>query len=277
MYHGTRRLLKEIMLSLGIKMSEADMTNPDCVQEAIRPDTKLLWIETPSNPRLFITDIRSVTDIARKNNIIAVADNTWPSPLNQNPFESGVDLVVHSATKYLGGHSDILAGAVVSPTNSEIFKIIRNIQISAGAVPSPGDCWLLIRSIKTLPVRIRTHNENAEKVASFLKGHPKIVHVYYPGFKEHPGHDIAKRQMMGFGGMISFEVKGGEDEAKRVVFSSELISPATSLGGVESTWEHRLSSEGPDSQTPANLIRLSTGLEHYQDLITDIENALNKI
>ena len=275
-YHGTRRFLREIMAPKGMLISEADMTNTGRLLSVIRADTRLVWIETPSNPSLLITDIKAITKIAGDHNFITVVDNTWPSPINQRPIEMGADLVVHSATKYLGGHSDILAGAVVAGSQ-DIFKKIRDIQVAAGAVPSAGDCWLLARSIKTLPARMRIHNENAVLVARFLNKHPKVEKVFFPGLPDHPGYKIAKKQMFAFGGMISFLVKGDSEKAKKVVYSSSIITPATSLGGVESTWEHRRSSEGPESPTPANLIRLSVGLEHPKDLISDIEKALGNI
>lgn len=273
-YHGTRRFLKEIMAPKGMLISEVDMTDTGKLLSALRADTRVVWLESPSNPKLLITDISAITKIAGEHNFITVVDNTWPSPINQRPIELGADLVVHSATKYLGGHSDILAGAVVAGSE-DAFKKIRNIQSAAGAVPSAGDCWLLARSIKTLPARIRIHNENAVLIARFLNEHPKVEKVYFPGLPDHPGHEIAKKQMVAFGGMISFQVKGDAEKAKEVVFNSQIIAAATSLGGVESTWEHRRSSEGPGSPTPPNLIRLSVGLEHPVDLISDIENALS--
>jgi len=276
-YHGTRHYLKQVLAPKGILVSEADMTSPDSIRQNIRPDTRMIWIETPSNPMLQVTDLKRVKSIADEHQLLTVADNTWPTPLNLSPFEFGIDFIVHSATKYLGGHSDILAGAVIAREAGGQFETIRHIQVSGGAVPSPFDCWLLTRSIKTLPARMKIHNENGMRIAGFLSDHPAVEAVHYPGLAEHPGHNIAALQMKGFGGMISFQVKGGEKEAKRVVFSSELIVPATSLGGVESTWEHRLSSEGPESVTPANLIRLSAGIEHYKDLISDIENSLNHL
>jgi len=274
-YHGTRRFLKEVMAPKGMLISEVDMTDTGKLLSALRADTRLVWLESPSNPRLLITDIRAITKIAGDHNFITVVDNTWPSPINQRPIELGADLVVHSATKYLGGHSDILAGAVVAGSQ-DIFKKVREIQSVAGAVPSAADCWLLARSIKTLPARMRIHNESAVMIARFLNEHPKVEKVYFPGLPDHPGHETAKNQMVAFGGMISFLVKGDTEKAKEVVYSSQIIAAATSLGGVESTWEHRRSSEGPESPTPPNLIRLSVGLEHPVDLISDIENALTQ-
>jgi len=276
LYHGTRRFLQEILVPKGLTVSEVDMTDFGKLRSVLRPETRLIWIETPSNPRLLITDIRAVCKEAQKNKIITVVDNTWPSPINQQPLKLGADLIVHSATKYLGGHSDILAGAVVAGS-AELFKKIRDIQIIAGAVPSANDCWLLARSIKTLPARMRIHNENAMQIVQFLTSHPKVERVYFPGLTEHPGHTTAKKQMSAFGGMISFEIKGDAEKAKQAVLSSQIIAPATSLGGVESTWEHRRSSEGPGSPTPPNLIRLSVGLEHSEDLISDIEKSLSKV
>ena len=273
-YHGTRHYLKQILVPKGIQLSEADMTSADSIRQSIRPETRMIWIETPSNPMLHITDIEKVTSIADDHQVLTVVDNTWPTPVNLSPFDFGVDFIVHSATKYLGGHSDILAGAVIAREANGHFEKIRNIQVSGGAVPSPFDCWLLVRSIKTLPARMRIHNDNGMQIAGFLSEHPSVEAVHYPGLSEHQGHDIATRQMKGFGGMISFQVKGDKKAARKVVFSSELIAQATSLGGVESTWEHRRSSEGPESKTPENLIRLSVGIEHHLDLIRDIESSL---
>lgn len=274
LYHGTRKLVTEIMNPWGLQMDAVDMTDPVKIENALRPDTRIIWVETPSNPLLHVTDIETIAGICRKHDIILVVDNTWPSPVNQQPLLLGADLVMHSTSKYIGGHSDLLGGAVVTKKKNGFFNKIRDIQKSTGAVPSPGDCWLMLRSIRTLPLRVRAHNENAIKIAGFLEEHRKVEHVYYPGLESHSGHETAKKQMNGFGGMISFLVDGGRDAASRVVQSSELIVPATSLGAVESTWEHRILSEGPDTATPENLIRLSTGLEDPEDLIRDIDQAL---
>ncbi|MEX0685439.1 MAG: PLP-dependent transferase [Balneolales bacterium] len=273
-YHGTRVLLTGLMKRWNLHASFVDMTSPEALQEAIKETTRLIWIETPSNPMLHITDIKKVSEIGSDHNIIVCSDNTWASPALQNPLELGADLVMHSSTKYLSGHSDILSGAIISNEDSEIFRNIRSIQQTSGAVPSPFDCWLLQRSIKTLPYRMRGHCENAGKIARFLNDHLKVEQVYYPGLESHSGHAIAKSQMKGFGGMISFRIKGNADEALRVTSSSRIIANATSLGGVESLWEQRIRSEAENSKTPANLIRISVGLEHPDDLIEDIDRAL---
>ena len=273
-YHGTRKLLAEFMSEWGLVCSFVDMREPDEIVDAIKPKTKLIWIETPSNPMLHITDIEYVCKLARQNDVKVCVDNTWMTPILQQPLTLGADLVMHSTTKYLGGHSDILGGAVICAKDDEFYERIRSIQRLLGSVPSPFDCWLLQRSIRSLPYRMRGHSENAQKIAEFLENHAKVEAVYYPGLKSHEGHDIAAREMSGFGGMISFEYKGSEEAALKVVAKSRLIIRATSLGGVESTWEHRKSSEGALSPTSPRLIRMSVGLEHPDDLIEDIAQSL---
>ncbi len=273
-YHGTRKLLKKLLEPWGLEVDPVNMTDPANVEHALRKNTRLVWIETPSNPMFQITDIEEVVNRAGRDDINICVDNTWPSPVNQLPLELGADLVVHSTTKYLGGHSDILGGAVIGRSEKGLFSRIREIQQMAGAVPSPRDCWLLCRSIRTLPYRVRGHNENAAHLARFLQNHPKVEKVYYPGLATHAGHEVAEKQMSGFGGMISFLVKGGREAAIQAVANSRLIKRATSLGGVESTWEHRRSSEGEESSTPENLIRISVGLEHPDDLMEDLDRAL---
>lgn len=275
LYHGTRVYLNQFMGRWGLEADSVDMNKPDRVEESIKPNTKLLWLETPSNPLLLITDIEAISKIAKRKECLLAVDNTWPSPINTRPLEFGADLVMHSSTKYLGGHSDILGGAIIAKEGSEQFEKIRQIQKMGGAVPSPSDCWLMIRSIKTLPIRVKVHNENAMAVAEFLENHSGIAKVFYPGLKSHEGHQIAKKQMSGFGGMLSFQVNGGAEKALKVVNSSLLIIPATSLGGVESTWEHRRSVESEGSITPENLIRMSVGIEHVDDLIADLTEALS--
>lgn len=273
-YSGNRLLVKNLMQPWGLLVDFIDMTDVQNIEDHIREHTRLIWVETPSNPMLNITDIREVCDLAEGKEITVCVDNTWPSPVNQLPLRLGADLSLHSTTKYLGGHSDILGGAVIGRKEDGIFERIAEIQTMAGAVPSPHDCWLLCRSIRTLPYRMRGHNEHAGRIAGFLQDHPRVEKVFFPGLKTHPGHEIAKKQMSGFGGMISFLFNGNAEETIKVVAGSGLIKRATSLGGVESTWEHRLSSEGPDSTTPENLIRISVGLEHPDDLIEDLERAL---
>lgn len=275
-YHGTRTLVKNIMHRWNLQFDEVDTTDPERVRQAITPKTRLIWLETPSNPMLHITDISAIADIARESGsgIQVAVDNTWPSPALQQPLNLGADISVHSATKYLGGHSDILGGVVINRESDEMARRIREVQQQAGGVLSPHESWMLVRSIKTLGWRMKGHCRNARQVAEFLKDHPKVTKVYYPGLKEHPGFEVARKQMSDFGGMISFEIKGNADDALRVVSKAEIITVATSLGGVESIWEHRRSSESEDSQTPEALIRLSVGLEDPDDVIEDISMAL---
>lgn len=274
-YSGNRLLVKSLMQSWGLQADFIDMTEAGNIEAGLRENTRLIWIESPSNPMLNITDIQATCALARGKNIVVCVDNTWPTPVNQLPLKLGADLSLHSTTKYLGGHSDILGGAVIARQREGIFERIAEIQTMAGAVPSPQDCWLLTRSIRTLPYRMRGHNSNGALVAEFLQEHSRVEKVFFPGLESHPGHDIAREQMHGFGGMISFLVDGSAKETIQVVASSGLIKRATSLGGVESTWEHRLSSEGADSTTPENLIRISVGLEHPDDLMEDLQKALS--
>lgn len=273
-YAGNRKLVKNVMMRWGLEADFIAMTDLEVIEEAIRSNTRLIWVESPSNPMMRITDIEAVCELAHSKDILVCVDNTWPSPINQQPLKLGADLVLHSTTKYLGGHSDLLGGAVITRRDGRIFQRIREIQRTTGAVPSPNDCWLLCRSIRSLPYRMRGHNEHADKLARFLQGHDRVKAVYYPGLENHEGHEIAASQMSGYGGMISFLIKGGSEEAISIVGKSSLIKRATSLGGVETTWEHRRSSEGEGSITPENLIRISVGLEHPYDLIEDLEQAL---
>ncbi|MCH2451252.1 MAG: aminotransferase class I/II-fold pyridoxal phosphate-dependent enzyme [Gracilimonas sp.] len=273
-YFGTRKLMWEFADKWNLNVDFIDMTDLDQIESSLKENTKLVWLETPSNPRLLITDVKAVSKLAKEKGALVAVDNTWPTPYNMRPLELGADVSVHSTTKYLGGHSDILGGAVITKENKKLFEKIRLIQRVQGAVPSPRDCWLLSRSIRSFPYRMRAHNENARKVATFLSKHPKVQVIYYPGLESHPGHKIAKAQMDDFGGMISFLIEGGSKEAVNIVSRSKMIKAATSLGGIESIWEHRKSSEGDESPTPDNLIRLSVGLEHPDDIIEDLEQAL---
>ncbi|MTI86874.1 MAG: aminotransferase class I/II-fold pyridoxal phosphate-dependent enzyme [Balneolaceae bacterium] len=275
LYHGSRVLIQEFAAGWNLDYDFVDTTNLQKVEEAMKAETRLVWTETPSNPLQLISSVEALANIAHKHEALVAVDNTWPTPYNMQPLTLGADLVMHSTTKYLGGHSDILGGAVIANNEKGIFSRIRNIQQKQGAVPSPRDCWLLSRSIRSFPYRMRGHNENAQQAAAFLVDHPKVQEVYYPGLETHPGHAIAKAEMNGFGGMISFLVDGGAEEALQVVAGSRIIRRATSLGGVESTWEHRCSSEGENSETPENLIRLSVGLEHPEDIIEDLTQALS--
>lgn len=274
LYHGTTKMLNDIFVPWGLIVTFVDTTDIAQVEKALRPNTKIVYLETPSNPLLKITDIRLISDIAHKVGAVCVCDNTWPTPVLQRPLDLGADIVVHSTTKYFGGHSDVLGGAVISRVKDTFFDRIRMIQQIGGAVPSPFDCYLVLRGIQTLTCRIKNHSENALKIAKFLAAHPKIERVFYPGLPDHPGHDIAVRQMSGFGGMMSFQVVGGKEKAVELTSKLEIISRATSLGGVESLIEHRASIEGPNTTTPDNLLRFSVGLENAEDLIEELTNAL---
>ena len=267
-------MLREIFAPWGLQTSFVDMTDVDSVRQAIQPNTRLVWVETPSNPLLKITDIARMADIAHSVGARCACDNTWASPMLQRPFELGADLVVHSTTKYLSGHEDVTGGAVVSREDSDIFQRIRQIQNLCGAVPSPFDCWLTLRGIRTLPARMPLHSTNAGRLARFLQDSPKVSAVHYPGLPGHPGHEIAARQMADFGGMLSFQVTDGRDSAMDVAARVQLFVRATSLGGTQSLIEHRASIEGPDTQTPDDLLRVSVGLENADDLIADLAQAL---
>jgi cystathionine gamma-synthase len=233
-------------------------------------------VETPSNPRLRITDITAMAEIAHRHGALCAVDNTWASPILQRPLALGADLVMHSTTKYIGGHSDVLGGCVVLARDDAFAARLKQEQLLIGSVPSPFDCWLLLRSIPTLPYRMRAHTEHAGLIASFLSEHPAVERVNYPGLPSHPGHAIAARQMSGFGGMLSIEVRGGAEAAMAVAAKVKLFIRATSLGGIESLIEHRASVEGPGTPTPPNLLRLSIGLEHPDDLIDDLRQALGE-
>lgn len=273
-YYGTAKLLREVMAGWGLASTLVDMTDPHAVAAAVTPQTRLIWIETPSNPSLAITDIARVAQIARAAGARCVCDNTWATPVLQRPLALGCDLVMHSTTKYLGGHSDLTGGALVSPADDEWAARLRTLQTLGGAVPSAFDCWLLMRGIRSLPWRMRGHCANAAAVASFLAGHGAVEVVHYPGLASDPGHAVAERQMTAFGGMVSMQVKGGAEAALAVVRRVKLFTRATSLGGTESLIEHRASVEGPESRTPPGLLRLSIGLEHPADLIEDLDQAL---
>lgn len=274
MYWGFKKQLQTIFADT-LEIDFIDLTNPATIESYIKSNTVLIWIETPSNPLLKITDIAVLAEISKKNGLILACDSTFASPVLQNPISLGADIVMHSSTKYIGGHSDVLGGILVTALKNAFWEKVRNIQQVGGAVPSPFDCFLLVRSIKTLPYRMRGHCDNGMALALHLEQHPAVTAVYYPGLASHPQHHIAKKQMSGFGGMLSILVKGGADEARRVVNKVKLFAQATSLGGVESLIEHRASIEGPDSRTPQNLIRISVGLEHIDDLISDMDYALS--
>ena len=273
-YHGTANVLKHLFAKWGVTASFIDMTELDNVRKALTPQSKIIWIETPSNPLLQCVDITAIAAIAHQHGARAIADNTFASPVLQQPLALGCDMVMHATTKYLGGRSDVLGGAVVSRLNDEHFAQVRTAQLYGGAVPSPFDCWLVMRSLPTLPYRMQAHCANAHKVAEFLQQHAKVAVVHYPGLPDNPFHAVASKQMSGFGGMLSFEVKGGKEQAMALAANVEIFTRATSLGGVESLIEHRASIEGPESKTPQGLLRVSVGLEHADDLIDDLSSAL---
>lgn len=273
MYHGIRKQLLEIFKGTH-ETSFVDMADLGAVKAAVKENTKLIWVETPSNPLLKISDIRSLIKIAKTYGLLLVCDNTFATPMFQNPLNLGADLVMHSTTKFLGGHSDILGGALVTREKSEFWEKIRLVQHVGGAVPSPFDCYLLTRSIKTLPYRMKGHHENAMKLAAFLTSHPRVEEVFYPGLISHPNHEIASSQMRGFSGVLSLTIKDGPEKADEVISKLKYFTNATSLGGVESLIERRAAVEGPDSKTPANLLRVSVGLENPEDLIEDFKEAL---
>jgi cystathionine gamma-synthase len=273
-YYGTAKLLRDVMAGWGLASTLVDMTDPDVVARAVTPRTRLVWIETPSNPTLAVTDIARVAAIARAAGARVVCDNTWATPVLQRPLELGADLVMHSTTKYLGGHSDLTGGALVAPAEDDWTARLRTLQTLGGAVPSAFDCWLLMRGVRSLPWRMRGHCENAAAVAAFLAAHEAVEVVHYPGLDADPGHAVAARQMRGAGGMVSVQVKGGAPAALEVVRRVRLFTRATSLGGTESLIEHRASVEGPESRTPPGLLRLSIGLEHADDLLEDLDQAL---
>ncbi|HXL55866.1 MAG TPA: PLP-dependent aspartate aminotransferase family protein, partial [Chitinophagaceae bacterium] len=282
MYGGTYRLFTKVFEKFGIVFHYVNMQDADNILPAINKNTKLIWIETPTNPLMNITDISAVAAIAKQHNILLCVDNTFATPYLQNPLDLGADIVMHSVTKYLGGHSDVIQGSL-SMNDQMLRDQLYFIQKSCGAVPGPQDCFLVLRGIKTLHVRMQRHCENGEKIAYFLCNHSKVGKVYWPGFEDHPNYAIAKKQMRGFGGMISFELKNDNTEAAmKVLSSTKLFALAESLGGVESLISH------PASMTHASipreerikngltdsLIRLSVGIEDVDDLIEDLEQAI---
>src|SRR5215467_8489562 len=276
-YYGTTLLLKNHLASWGLDATFVDMRDLNAVERAVTPRTRLIWAETPSNPLLNITDIRAVAGIAKKAGALLACDNTWATPLLQSPLNLGAEVVMHSVTKYLSGHSDVLGGALIFRKADALFEKARSFQHDGGAVPSPFECWLTLRGLQSFPYRVRAHSENARRVAEFLSKEPKIEAVHYPGLPSHPGHKIAAAQMSGFGGMLSIQVKGGQKEAFKLAGGVRLFTHATSLGGPHSLIEHRASVEGPTTRSPANLLRLSIGLEHPDDLIEDLQQALRKV
>jgi cystathionine gamma-lyase/cystathionine beta-lyase len=280
-YGGTYRLFQNVMRDFGLQFTFLRMDNRARIEDAIKPNTRMLWLETPSNPLLNIVDIEMAVDIAKKHNLLTAIDNTFATPYFLRPIEYGIDLVVHSTTKYLNGHCDVVSGAVVTTTD-ELTERIQFLLNAMGTCASPFDCWLVLRGIETLPVRMKQHEQNAIAVANYLKGHPAVKRVFYPGLDSHPGHEIAKRQMKGFGGIVSFELKEGIEAVNRFLKRIKVFSLAESLGGVASLAEH------PATMTHASmpkdyrekvgitdeLVRLSVGLENIDDLIEDISQAL---
>ena len=277
-YYGTRVILENLYKNWNIEFSTVDISDSKNVENAIKPNTKLVWIETPSNPGLKVSDLSEIAQICKNHNVLCAADNTWSSPYFTKPLAHGVDIVMHSTTKYLGGHSDVLGGVVIwdKNLNSKTAQAIKDYQTIGGGVPSPSDCWLLNRSLSTFFVRMEKHSSNAIALANYLARHPKIQNVFYPGLPNHPNHEIAKKQMQkGFGGMMSIIIKGDEQNCVKVASKLKVFQHATSLGGVESLVDHRKTAEGVHSRSPENLLRISVGIENIDDLIEDFSQALS--
>lgn len=280
-YGGTYRLVAKVIAHYGIDFSLVNMSDLEAVRGAIRRNTKLVWVETPTNPYLKIVDIRGIANLLQDHPAKLVVDNTFASPYLQQPLAFGADLVLHSTTKYLGGHSDVVGGAVVG-NDPEIFSFLKFNQNAAGAVPGPFDCWLTLRGIKTLGVRMERHSANARAVAAFLTSQSDVERVFYPGLAEHPGHHIAARQMRDFSGMVSFTMRGGFEVASLLATRTKIFQLAESLGGVESLIEHpgqmtHASVAGTGAEVEASLIRLSVGIEHADDLIADLKQAIASV
>jgi cystathionine gamma-synthase len=277
-YGGTYRLVNGVLRgAMGIEFDTVDLTDLEALKKALREETRVVWVETPTNPLLKIIDVAAVADLAHEAGAWCVVDNTFASPYLQQPIKLGADAVIHSATKYLGGHSDVVGGAVVT-TTSDMHERLAFLQNAAGGVPGPLDCFLVLRGLKTLALRMEAHCRNAARIADFLSTHRRVRKVHYPGLVDHPGHDIAARQMRGFGGMVSFETET-EQEALEVCRKTELFFLAESLGGVESLIEHpgrmtHASVAGSPLEIPATLVRLSVGIEHPDDLLEDLAQAL---
>jgi cystathionine gamma-synthase len=277
-YGGTYRLFAQVLSRWGVDWTPVPVGDVDAVRGAIRPETQVVWLETPTNPLLNVADIAAAAEVAHAAGALLVVDNTFASPYLQQPLRLGADVVVHSTTKYLGGHSDVVGGALVA-ADAELGERLAYHQNAMGAVAGPFDSWLVLRGVKTLAVRMDRHDHNAAAVVDLLTTHPKVVQVYYPGLPEHPNHDVAARQMRGFGGMVSFRVAGGEAAALDVVNRTQLFTLAESLGGVESLIEHpgrmtHASAAGSPLEVPADLVRLSVGLETTSDLVADLAQAL---
>lgn len=273
-YYQFYAMAAEYLPRWGLESSIVDMSDLEALASALRPTTKLVWAESPSNPLLKVVDLAAVAPLARAAGALSLVDNTFATPIAQRPLELGFDLVLHSTTKYMGGHGDVQGGAVVFKRRDGFFDSVRRVREIQGAVASPFSSWLVLRGLRSLPCRVERHAANASAVATFLAKHTAVEAVHYPGLPEHPGHSVAKRQMKGFGGMLSFRVRGGAEKAIAVTSRTKLFVNATSLGGPESLIEHRASSEGPQSTTPKNLLRLSVGLENAHDLVEDLAQAL---
>ncbi len=273
-YYGLRKVIGDVFGKWKIDTSYVDMTDLGAVRAALKPATRLVLVETPSNPLLKITDLAAIAKIAREANAISICDGTFATPVLQRPLEHGIDMVMHSTTKYTAGHSDVLGGVLVTKFDNYLFERARKGQRYGGSAPSPFDCWLTLRGVSTLPLRVRAMSEGATRIAAFLHGHPAVETVHYPGLAHHPGYETAKRQMSGFGGMLSMEIRGGKAAAMAAAARMRIFTRATSLGGTHSLVEHRASVEGPNSKTPQSLLRMSIGLECVDDLIADLSAAL---
>jgi cystathionine gamma-synthase len=280
-YGGTYRLFASILSTRGLEFSFVDMSDPHNVEAALRPNTRAIWIETPSNPLLNLVDIAAICAIAQRRGQVTIVDNTFMSPIFQKPLSLGADIVVHSTTKYLNGHSDMVGGAIISRAQETAVKVAALVN-ALGTCASPFDCWLVMRGIRTLPIRMAAHERNARALAEFLAGHKAVEHVYYPGLTTHPQHELAKQQMSGFGGMLSFDIRGGREAAFRFIEALEIFAFAESLGGVESLVEHpdtmSHASMTPEARRTAGItgsnIRLSTGIESAEDLVADVARGL---
>jgi cystathionine gamma-synthase len=273
-YYGVRALAKEFLPRWGMESTAVDMTDLAAVRAALRPSTRVLWAETPSNPLMQVSDLAELARLAHEAGAALAVDGTFATPAIQRPLELGADVVHHSTTKYLGGHSDVQGGALVFRKKGEAAEKAYHVRKIVGGVASPFNSWLVLRGLRTLPLRVERQSSTALAVARFLEAHPAVEAVHYPGLPSHPGHAAARRQMSAFGGMLSFRVRGGRDEALRATSRLKIFTNATSLGGTESLIEHRASSEGPGSPTPPNLLRVSIGLEHPDDLVEDLAQAL---
>ena len=278
-YGGTFRLVDKVLTGWGIEYSAVNLGDIDALRAAMRPTTRVVWCETPTNPLLGIADIAAVADVTRSAGVRLVVDNTFASPYLQSPLALGADVVLHSTTKYVGGHSDVVGGALVT-SDDELAERLRFTQNSVGSVPGPFDAWLTLRGVKTLAVRMERHSDNAERIAELLTGHRAVEKVFYPGLPEHPGHEVAAKQMRRFGGMVSFTLAAGREAALRVCGATRLFTLAESLGGVESLIEHpavmtHASVAGSALEVPDNLVRLSVGIEDVEDLADDLRTALN--